>query len=115
MSNLKKILYLATALTLITTKIFAQQPPTQSQADEWFTHNEWQKAAQAYKQLTTTDPNNAPNWQNLGESLLQLKKFPESIQAFEKAAALNFHPVVNQVNQARAYAEQGNRQGAINS
>jgi tetratricopeptide (TPR) repeat protein len=115
MPNLKKALYVCMAVALLAAcpKISAQQPPTQSQADDLFNHNEWQKAAQAYKQLTTTDPNNAPNWQNLGESLLQLKQFPESIQAFQKAAALNFHPLLNQVNEARAYAEQGDRQEAI--
>jgi tetratricopeptide (TPR) repeat protein len=113
MSNLTRTLCLSIALTLLTTTISAQQPPTQSKADELFNHNEWQKAAQAYTQLTTTDPNNAPAWQNLGESLLQLKNYPESIPAFQKAANLNFHPFVNQINQARAYAEQGNRNEAI--
>jgi tetratricopeptide (TPR) repeat protein len=115
MPNLKRTLYVCMAAALLAAcpKISAQQPPTQSSADELFAHNEWQKAAQAYTQLTTVDPNDAPAWQNLGESLLQLKKFPESIQAFQKAAELNFHPFVNQINQARAYAEQGNRQEAI--
>jgi tetratricopeptide (TPR) repeat protein len=114
MSGLTKILYLSIALTFITTPISAQQAPTQSAADELFNHNDWQKAAQAYQQLTTSDPRNAAAWQNLGESLLQLKNYPESIQAFQKAAALNFHPFVNQINQARAYAEQGNREEAMN-
>ena len=116
MPNLKKALYICMAAALLASspKISAQQSTTQSSADGLFNHNEWQKAAQAYTQLTTTDPTNAPAWQNLGESLLQLKKFPESVQAFEKAAALNFRPLVNQLNEARAYAEQGNREAAIN-
>ena len=113
MSNLTRTLGLVFALAFITPTISAQQPTTQSEADDFFSHSQWQKAAQAYTQLTTADPNNAPAWQNLGESLLQLKNFPESIQAFQKAADLNFHPFVNQINQARAYAEQGNRDQAI--
>ncbi len=115
MPNLKRTLHLCTVLMLfaITPTLFAQQPPTQSQADEYFNHNDWQKSAQAYKQITDADPKNAPAWQNLGESLLQLKKFPESIQAFQKAVDLNFHPFVNQINEARVYAEQGNRDQAI--
>jgi tetratricopeptide (TPR) repeat protein len=114
MSHLTKSLCLTLVLAFVATTISAQQSTTQSQADEFFNHNDWQKAAQAYKQITDADPKNALAWQNLGESLLQLKKFPESVQAFEKAAALNFHPVVNQINEARAYAEQGNRDAAIN-
>ncbi|MGA8072583.1 MAG: tetratricopeptide repeat protein, partial [Candidatus Acidiferrales bacterium] len=115
MSNLARSLCLSAALGFLALSpaIFGQQAAAQSAADDFFARSDWTKAAQAYSQLTAADPQNALAWQNLGESLLQLRKFPESIQAFHRAADLNFRPLVNRINIARAYAEQGDRDSAI--
>ena len=115
MSTLARPLCLSLALGLLglISSAFAQQVTTQSTADDFFVHSDWAKAAQAYSELTTADPQNARAWQNLGESLLQLRKFPESIRAFHRATDLNFRPLVNRINIARAYAEQGDRDSAI--
>jgi tetratricopeptide (TPR) repeat protein len=115
LSNLARSLCLAAALGFLALghATFAQQSSAPAAADEFFAHSDWANAAQAYSQLTAADPQNALAWQNLGESLLQLRKFPESIQAFHRAADLNFRPLVNRINIARAYAAQGDHDAAL--
>lgn len=91
----------------------AQQTSPQAAADQLFAHSDWEKAARAYSELTTADPNNGPAWQNLGECLLQLHKFDESIRAFTRALDVNHRPAVNKVNLARVYAEKGDHDQTI--
>ena len=115
MSNIARALCFSFALAFLCPipGTFAQKTATQTAADEFFTHSEWEKAAQAYSQLTAADSQNAPAWQNLGECDLQLRKFDEAIRAFQRAAELKYRPFVNQVNVARAYAEKNDRDSAF--
>ena len=56
-------------------------------------------------QAPLAEPNNGPAWTNLGESRMQQRKFDEAIAAFSRAESIKYHPFLNVVNQARAYAE----------
>lgn len=91
----------------------AQPSSSQSMADDLFAHSQWEKAAQAYSKITAEGPGNGPAWQNLGECLLQLRKYNEAIQSFSHALVLKFRPLLNQVNIARVYAQEGDRTRAL--
>ena len=82
-------------------------------ADDLFAHSQWEKAAQAYSKITAEEPGNGLSWQNLGECLLQLRKYNEAIQSFSHALVLKFRPLLNQVNIARVYAQEGDRTQAL--
>lgn len=112
-TNFARIIGFALALVL-TPAAFAQQSSTQA-ADDFFNHSDWQNAALAYAKVTAAEPQNGLAWQNLGESQLQLHKYADSIAAFQHAVDLKFRPLVNQVNQARAYAEKGDRDAAMSA
>jgi tetratricopeptide (TPR) repeat protein len=109
----RKLLIFAFFCSLFSPRVAAQQSSPQTIADELFAHSDWQKAAQAYSDLTASDPKNGLAWQNLGECFLELHKYEQAVQAFAAASDLNFRPLVNKVNVARAYAEKGDRDGAM--
>jgi len=91
----------------------AQQQVSMQAADEWFAHSQWERAAQAYTQITAKDPANGQAWQNLGECYLQLGKFPEALQAFTSATQQNFRPLINKINAARVHVVMGNARHAL--
>ena len=111
--SLSKILILALAFFCLRSQVIAQQSSPQSVADELFAHSNWEKAAQAYSEVTASDPKNGLAWQNLGECYLQLRQFERAVHAFAAASNLDFRPLVNKVNVARAYAEKGDRDQAF--
>jgi tetratricopeptide (TPR) repeat protein len=108
-SPLCKFLLLGLLCFVLSSQALAQQSSPQATADELFAHSEWEKAAQAYSGITASDPKNGLAWQKLGECFLQLHKFDLAVQAFSAASNLNYRPLVNKVNVARAYAEKGDR------
>ena len=91
----------------------AQQQTSMQAADEWFAHAQWERAAQAYMQITAQDPANGQAWQNLGECYLQLGKLPDALQAFTSATQQNFRPLMNKINAARVYVDMGNTRRAL--
>jgi tetratricopeptide (TPR) repeat protein len=111
--SLSRILILVLSFFCLNSQVLAQQPSPQAIADEYFAHSDWEKAAHAYSALTSSDSKNGLAWQNLGECFLQLHKFDQAVEAFTVAAELNFRPLINKVNVARAYAEKGDRNQAF--
>jgi tetratricopeptide (TPR) repeat protein len=93
----------------------AQPNTTQQAADSLFADSKWQQAAQAYAQITTSEPANGQSWQNLGECYLQLGSTNESLQAFTNAVKQNFRPALNKVNVARVQIAMGNTRQALDT
>ena len=82
----------------------AQRPPSTAVADSLFAAQKWAEALAAYTPVMSAEPANGPAWTNVGESQLQLGHFDDAIAAFAKAENLKFRPMLNIINQARAYA-----------
>ena len=102
------------ALTfLLVVSATAQQQTSMQTADAWFAQSQWERAAQAYAQITVKDPANGQAWQNLGECYVQMARFPEALQAFTAAAQQNFRPLMNKINVARVHAAMGNARRAL--
>jgi hypothetical protein len=82
-----------------------QQSPEMTRAGELLNASKWVEAEAAYRTIIAREDGNGAAWSNLGESLLQQHKRPEAIEAFEKAIAAGFRPVLNQINVARVYGD----------
>ena len=111
---LKALLLIAAFAVLISGYAFAQQSAAQTAADTLLADSKWEEAAKAYAAITAKEPDNGPAWQNLGEALLQAKKYDAALQAFDHASTIKYRPLVNQVNRARTFAAKGDRAQAIN-
>jgi tetratricopeptide (TPR) repeat protein len=85
----------------------AQEKSAQDRADDLANASKFPEAAAAYRDITARDPSNAYCWTGLGNALLSLNQPDAALAAFDKAAALKFRPLVQQVNKARAYALKG--------
>jgi len=96
---------------------FAQPSPAASaalnDANALFARSEWDPAAAAYERIVAAEPANGAAWQNLGESLLRLRRYDEAIRAYGRAKEAGFRPFVNDLNAARAQAARGDRKEAI--
>ena len=105
------------ALILITLLVagFASAQQTQAAADKLLSDSQWDQAAAAYKEITTREPGNGPAWAGLGDALLNLGKYDDSVVAFTHAVELNDRPVRNQVKIAGAYARKGDRAQMLNT
>ncbi|MEO8133531.1 MAG: tetratricopeptide repeat protein [Betaproteobacteria bacterium] len=91
----------------------AQSSTAMATANALFAASDWDKAAATYREVIAAEAANGLAWQNLGEALLQTRKFDEAGAAFGKAAELKFRPLVNVVNSARVQAEKGDREHAM--
>ena len=98
-----------TALGMFLSCIAFAQAPSMTAAGALLAASEWDKAAAAYRAVTTAEPMNGLAWQNLGEALLQSSNYDDAAQAFARAAQLKFRPLVNMVNSARVQAAKGDR------
>lgn len=85
------------------------QSSLQSQADDLANAGKWQEAAAAYAQLTAKEPANGYAWMSLGNATLETGKYEEALQAFDQAIALKYRPLLAQVNKARVYALENQR------
>jgi putative intracellular protease/amidase len=61
-----------------------EKSPAEKAREDWFA-GEWQKAADAYKQLVAQHPDDVVARYRLGFSLVALKQFPEGIASLEQA------------------------------
>jgi len=73
----------------------------------------WNEAAAAFSRIVESDPANANAWMGLGEAQLQRKDLRGARRSFERTLTLGFRPVLNQVNLARVYALEGDRDGVL--
>lgn len=78
------------AVLLTCTQAGAQSK--QQEADQYFQAKEWTKAAEAYGQLTKSEPGNAQAWFQLGASLHEAGDYPAALNAFEQAEKAGYRP-----------------------
>ncbi len=100
---------------LATFSASAQQAPASQSADALFAQSKWDQAAQAYADITATDPANGPAWQHLGECYLQLRRFDDAIKAFQHSVDLNYRPLMTKVDIARAYVAKEDTRHALDT
>ena len=103
----------AAVACFLSAPVRSQPSPAMTDANELFAKSEWDHAAAAYEKITAGETGNGLAWQNLGESLLRMRKYDEATRAFGKAVEVKFRPLVNMVNLARVEAEKGDRDGAL--
>lgn len=102
-----------TALAMFLSCVAFAQSSSMTAANALLAASEWEKAAAAYRAVTTAEPTNGLAWQNLGEALLQSRQYDHAAEAFAKAVDLKFRPLVNMVNSARVQAAKGDRTQAM--
>jgi tetratricopeptide (TPR) repeat protein len=100
-------------LALSCAAVLAAGAPTPEEADAAYQKQDWARSAEAYRQLTATDPGQAKAWFRLGRSLLQLGKGTEAIAPLEKAQSLGFYPMVVHYHLAQAEALAGHKDKAL--
>ena len=102
------------ALVVLTTPLHAlPQDANLAQAQKMLAESKWNEALLAFQKLSTADPSNGSAWTGLGEASLQTKSFSEARAAFQRAINLKFTPVLNEVNIARTFASEGNKELVI--
>lgn len=88
--------------------ISANQPRTAAIANlkignVYMVQRKFENAAIGYQRATTLDPGYAEAFNNLGEALGELKRYPQAIEAFTKAVALDPKLLKAKYNQAVTY------------
>jgi tetratricopeptide (TPR) repeat protein len=82
-------------------------------ADSVFGLKQWQNAADAYRAVTQSAPQNGPAWFGLGASLEQLQHSNEASAAYERAAAVGFQPASAHFRAARIAARESRSSDAL--
>jgi tetratricopeptide (TPR) repeat protein len=85
---------------------------SKEQADDFFQKGEWQKAIEAYQQVTAENPDDAGAWFHLGYAYQAVGEYDKAIPAYEKADQAGYMPTVVRYNLACAFALKGNKSGA---
>lgn len=86
---------------------------TTSGADSLFRAGDWQAAAEAYRGLVARDSTSGQAWFRLGIALRNLGRWPDAVQALQRADTLGFQRIAAQYNIARGYAHLGDRDRAL--
>ena len=86
-------------LAATVTRVEAQSA-AQLHADSLLGQQQWRDAATAYAAVTAAEPANGAAWTNLGESLLQQRKFDEAIAAL-RPVILGATSFTHMANEAR--------------
>ncbi len=71
------------------------------------------EAEQAFRQWLTQEPGSGIAQQGLGDSLYQLKRYPEAARSYEKAGDAGVMPSVTWYNAACSYALSGDKEKAL--
>lgn len=74
---------------------------------EAFKNKDWKTAASLLKETTTSQPQNALAWMQLGTSNLYLDNLKESDQAYAKANELGIPVFITSYQKAKAYGDMG--------
>ncbi len=88
-----------------------QQALNEGHSAAW--DQDWAKAAEAYRRAVEEFPDRAKGWSNLGLALVQLHRYEEALQAYQRAAALSPNDPVPFEKLAALSERLGNIQGAI--
>jgi hypothetical protein len=111
-------LLLLSLLTILTGVTFAQiapasavTPEIRAEANKFYQAQDWQKAADAYENITKLEPNNPNAHYRAGNSLLNLNKNTAALTHLEKAFTISPNAVFAQFL-AKAYARTGNKEKA---
>jgi tetratricopeptide (TPR) repeat protein len=65
----------------------------------------FEQAAVGYKKMTELDPKDVNNWVYLGDCYIQLKKFKESVEAYEQAEAIDDSNITMLESMRNLYSE----------
>ncbi|HET8891415.1 MAG TPA: tetratricopeptide repeat protein [Candidatus Angelobacter sp.] len=109
----RRTILITISLVILCYTASGQQAASTQQADELFAASKWEQAASAYARITAQDPANGPAWQRLGECNLQLQRFDQAINAFQRAVDLNYRPLMTKVDLARVYAAKSEPRRAL--
>lgn len=88
--------------------LLAQKDP-----DALFASKNWAEASSAYETKLKSDPSDGQSWFRLGESLLELKRYPEAAEAFQKARQNYFRPPQSTLRVATVWVRAGEPEKAM--
>ncbi|MBX9604423.1 MAG: tetratricopeptide repeat protein [Bryobacteraceae bacterium] len=101
--------------SLATLLIGAAALLAQKDADALFVSKNWAEASSAYEAKLKDNPADGQSWFRLGESLMELKRYPEAVAAFQKARQNFFRPPLSTTRVAVAWMRAGEPEKAIAS
>jgi hypothetical protein len=84
-----------------------------SAANQAFEKKEWDRAAELYRGVVQSHPDQASSWARLGRSLLAAGRAKEALPALQKAEQLGFLPPLMQYQRALAHAHLGEKDAAL--
>jgi hypothetical protein len=94
------------------TQAQAATPEMKSEANNFYTHQDWANAAKAYEAITKLEPQNAGAWGRLGGALLSLGKYDRAVEALKHSVEIN--PQSNTMyNLAASYARLNDKEKAF--
>src|SRR5689334_1549845 len=82
-------------------------------ANKAFAEKDWPRAAELYRSVVQTHPDQASSWARLGRSLREAGRAREALPALQKAEQLGFFPPLMQYQRALAHAHLGEKDAAL--
>lgn len=79
----------------------------QKDADALYASKNWSEASSAYEAKLKANPSDGQSWFRLGESLLELKRYAEAADAFQKARQNYFRPPQSTLRAAAVWVRAG--------
>jgi type II secretory pathway pseudopilin PulG len=108
------VLVLVAVLSSVSMTLGQTSSAAQSEADKYFSAQDWEHAARAYQAMTASDPSDSQAWFKLGLSLQSAGKGEEAIPAYQKALDTGFQPsVAPMLRLARIYSALGKTDQAL--
>lgn len=86
---------------------------TPAEADTFYAHKDWKRAARAYEELAKKEPQKPRYAYRMGVAYGSLEQWPQAIAAYRKADALGVPPMFARYNLACAYARSGQADSAL--
>ena len=86
---------------------------TPAEADTFYAHKDWKRAASAYEALAKKEPLKARYQYRMGVSYGSLENWTKAIAAYRRADALGVPPMFARYNLACAYARAGMPDSAL--
>ena len=100
-------------LSVLVVLVATQPTDPLAAANKAFADQDWPRAADLYRAVVQSHPDEASSWARLGRSLREAGKAREALSALQKAEQLGFFPPLMQYQRALAHAHLGEKDAAL--
>ena len=111
--RLLKTLIIVPVLVFLSATSAQGQTPSMEDAAALMASQDWPSAARAFQTITEKEPENAPAWFGLGQSLFNSRQVDRALDAYTKSLELGFQPPLTMIHLARCHAIKGEDTAAI--